>query len=80
MDECSTVEITKIRKEVENLNAVFVATQNPSNSDRTIMVKPEDIQSITGDLASVTEKDNTSFLPNDLGNTLDTIGIVLRFV
>ena len=80
VDECSTIEITRIREEVENLNATFTAAQNPNNSDRTIMVEPEDIRSITGDLASVTDKDNTSFLPNDLGNTLDTIGIILRLV
>ena len=80
VDECSTVEITKIREQVENLNAVFAATQNSSNSDRTVMIQLEDIQSITGDLVSQTNKDNTSILPNDLGNTLDTIGIILRLV
>ena len=80
VDECSTVEITKIREEVENLNAVLAATQNSSNSDCTIVVEPEDIQSITRDLVSETDKDNTSILPNDLGNTLDTIGIILRLV
>ena len=78
MDECSTVEITKIREEVDNLNAIFEATRNPNNSDRTIMVEPEDIQSITGELAAVTNEDNTSFLPNDLDNTLDSIGTILR--
>ena len=78
VDECSTVEITRIREEVENLNTIFEATQYPNNSDRTVMVTSEDIQSITGELASVTDKDNTSFLPNDLGNTLESIGTILR--
>ena len=80
VDECSTVEITRIREEVENLNAIFEATQNSNNSDHTIIVTSEDIQSITGELADVTDKDNTSFLPNDLGNTVVTIGTILRLV
>ena len=80
MDECSTVEITRIREEVENLNAIFEATQNSNNSDRTIMVEPEVLQSITGELASVTSKENTAILPNDLGDTINTVGTVLKLV
>ena len=80
--ECSTVEITRITEEVENLNAIFEATQNSSNSDRTVMVDPEVLESITGELASVTEKDEntTSFLPNDLEDTIDTLGTILRYI
>ena len=78
VDECSTVEITRIKEEVENLNAIFAATQDPNNSDRTIMVEPEVLQSITGELASVTTKEDTTILPNDLGDTINTVGTVLR--
>ena len=82
VSECSTVEITRITEEVENLNAIFEATQNSSNSDRTVMVDPEVLESITGELASVTEKDEntTSFLPNDLEDTIDTLGTILRYI
>ena len=78
VDECSTVEITRIREEVDNLNAIFEATQDPNNSDHTITVEPEDIQSIAGELAAVTDEANTSILPNDLDNTLDSIETILR--
>ena len=57
---------------------IFEATQNSSSSDRTIMVEPEVIQSITGELASVTDKNDTAILPNDLGDTLNTVGTILR--
>ena len=80
VDECSTVEITRIKEEVENLNAIFAATQDPNNSDRTIMVEPEVLQSITGELASVTTKEDTTILSNDLGDTINTIGTVLRLL
>ena len=80
VDECSTVEITRIREEVENLNAIFEATQNSNNSDRTIMVEPEVLQSITGELASVTNKEDTAILPKDLGDTINTVGTVLKLV
>ena len=80
MDECSTVEITRIREEVENLNAIFEATQNSNNSDRTIMVEPEVLQSITGELASVTSKEDSAILPKDLGDTINTVGTVLKLV
>ena len=78
VEECSTVEITKLTEEVENLNAIFEATQNSSNSDRTVMVEPEVLQSITDELAVVTDKNDTSLLPNDLGDTIDTLGTILR--
>ena len=80
MEECSTVEITRITEEVENLNAIFEATQNSNNSDRTIMVEPEVLQSITDELASVTDKNDTSILPNDLGDTINTLGTILRLI
>ena len=80
MENCSTVEITRIKEEVENLNAIFEATQNSSNSDRTVMVEPEVLQSITDELASVTDKNDTSILPNDLGDTINTVGTILRLI
>ena len=75
MENCSTVEITRIQEEVQNLMNIIEATRN---SDRTIMVKPEALQFITGELASVTDKNETTLLPNDLGNTLDTMETILR--
>ena len=80
MNECSTVEITRIKEEVENLNTIFEATQNSENSDRTVMVVPEVLQSITGELANVTTKDDTSLLPNDLEDTINTLEIILRLI
>ena len=78
MENCSTVEITRIKEEVENLMAIFDATRNSNNSDRTIMIEPEVLQSITGELASVTDKNDTAILPNDLGDTIGTLGTILR--
>ena len=78
MDNCSTVEITRIQEEVQNLMNIFEATRNSNNSDRTIMVEPEVLQSITNELASVTDKNETTLLPNDLGNTLETMETILR--
>ena len=78
MTNCSTVEITRIQEEVQNLLNIFEATQNSNNSDQTVMVEPEVLQSITDELASVTDKNDTTILPNDLGNTLDAVGSILR--
>ena len=78
MDNCSTVEITRIQEEVQNLMNIFEANRNSNNSDRTIMVEPEVLQSITGELASITDKNETTLLPNDLGNTLETMETILR--
>ena len=59
---------------------IFDANRNSNNSDRTIMVEPEVLQSITGELASVTDKNETTLLPNDLGNTLGTMETILRWL
>jgi len=75
---CSTVEITRITEEVNRLNAIFERSQNSENLDRTIIVEPEVIQSITGELASVTEKNDTAILPNDLGGTINIVGTIIR--
>ena len=80
MDNCSTVEITKITEEVNELIAIVAASQNPNNSDRTITVDSGDIKIITSDLASATDKNDTSILPNDLENTINTVGNIIRFV
>ena len=57
---------------------IFDATRNSNNSDRTIMIEPEVLQSITDELASVTDKNDTTILPNDLGDTINTIEAILR--
>ena len=78
VENCSTVEITRIAEQVENLMNIFDSIQNTNSSDRTVMIEPEVLDSITGELASVTNKNDTVILPNDLGNTLDTVETILR--
>ena len=80
MENCSTVEITRITEEVTDLLAILNAMQNTSNSDHTIMIEANDIQAITSNLASVTDKNDTAILPNDLENTINTVGDILRFI
>ena len=41
VENCSTVEITRIEEEVEILMTVFLASQNSISSDRTVIVEPE---------------------------------------
>ena len=78
VENCSTVEITRIAEQVENIMNIFESIQNRNSSDRTVMIEPEVLDGITGELASVTNKDDTVILPNDLGNILDTVGTILR--
>ena len=80
MDNCSTVEITRITEQVNNLMASYAAFQDPSNSDRTVVIEPDVVETITNDLASATDKNNMSILPNDLNNTLDTLEAIIRFI
>ena len=80
VENCSTVEITRIKEEVEMLMAIFAANQNVNNSDRTIMVEPEVIQSITGELADATTEKDRSILPNDLRNVIDTTGAIIKYI
>ena len=79
MENCSTVEITRIKEEVNDLLSLYSASQNPNNSDRTIMIESNAVQSITSDLASATDKNDTAILPNDLENTIDIVGDILRY-
>ena len=78
MDNCSTVEITRITEEVYYLMAIFAASQDPNNSDRTVVIESDVLQSITSELASATDKSDGSILPNDLINIIDTVGDLLR--
>ena len=80
VENCSTVEITKIQEEVKILMDVFLASQNSISSDRTVMVESGTLQSITEELANVTDKNDTVILPNDLENTIETTKIILRFI
>ena len=79
MDNCSTIEITRIREEVDYLMAIFAASQNPNNSDRTITVESDTLESLSSELAIAIDKDDTTILPNDLRNTIDTVEVLLRF-
>ena len=79
MENCSTIEITRIKEEVNDLLAIFSASQNPNNSDRTIMIESNAVQSITSGLASATDKNDAAILPNDLENTIDIVEDILRY-
>ena len=80
MDSCSTVEIIKIQEEVINLMTIY-ASQISDNSDRTVpLVEPAVLQSISGELANITDRNDTAILPNDLEDTINTTAIILRFV
>ena len=78
VENCSTVEIANIREEVDNLRAIVEAIQNSNNSNRTLTVEPEDLQTITGALATNTDKNDTPILPNDLSNVISTVEDVIR--
>ena len=78
VDNCSTVEITRIREEVDYLMVIFAASQNPNNSDRTIVVESDALGSLSSELAIAIDKDNTTILPNDLRNTIDAVEVLLR--
>ena len=80
VENCSTVEIIRIQEEVKNLMTVFLAFQSSNSSDRTVIVEPGTLQFISGELANVTYKNNTSILPNDLEDTINTAEIILRFI
>ena len=73
------MEIVRIKEEVKKLVAIFEATQNSNNSDRTITVEPETLQSITSELVRVTEKNNTAILPNDLEDTINSVRAIIRY-
>ena len=79
MENCSTIEITRIKEEVNKLLAIYSASRNPNNSDHTIIIESNAVQSITSDLASATDKNDTAILPIDLKNTIDIVGDILRY-
>ncbi|XP_065913065.1 hemicentin-1-like isoform X2 [Dysidea avara] len=72
VNNCSTVEITRIMEEAERLDEILKNALNSENADLTIMVEPEVVEAITEELASLTDNEET-ILPNDLANTLGTI-------
>ena len=78
VENCSTIEITKIKEEINNLRAIVEANQNVNNSNRTLTVKPEVLQIITDELATNTDKNNITILPNDLKNVISTVEDIIR--
>ena len=78
VENCTTVEITRIKEEVQNLMNIFDNIQNANNSDRTVTIEPQILASITSELANLTAKNNTAILPNDLSATINTVGTILR--
>ena len=79
VDECSTVEITRIAEEVNYLLAIVAASQDPNNSDRTTTIEFDVFESLSDELASAIDKDNTTILPNDLRNTIESVVGLLRY-
>ena len=59
--------------------ATFAAIENPDNSDLTVTIEPDTIETVTNDLANETDND-AIILPNDLENSIDTVEIVLRYI
>ena len=80
VENCSTVEIIRIQEEVKNLMTIFLAFLSSNSSDRTVIVEPDTLQFISGELANVTYKNDTGILPNDLEDTINTAEIILRFI
>jgi len=80
VESCSTVEIIRITEEINNIVAISNARQNLNNSDLTLAVEPEVLQTITDDLATITDKNDSSILPNDLDNTINIIGAIIRLI
>ena len=78
VENCSTVEITKIREEVNNLLTIVEAIQNRNNSNRTLTVEPEVLQTITEELATNTDKNDIAILPDDLDNVISSVENILR--
>jgi len=42
------------------------------------MIEPQVLQTITGELANITDKNDSALLPNDLDNTINTVGAIVR--
>ena len=80
VENCSTVEITKIKEEVNNLMAVFAAFQNPNNSDRTLTIEPDILQTITEELVTNTNKNDIAILPNDLEDVISIVEDIIRLI
>ena len=80
VENCSTVEITKIKEEVNNLMAIFAAFQNPNNTDRTLTIQPDILQTITEELVTNTNKNDKAILPNDLENAISIVENIIRLV
>ena len=76
VENCSTLEITKIREEV---NVIFAAFQNLDNSDHTLTVEPEVLQTITEELVTNTNK-SIAILPNDLENVISIVEDIIKYV
>ena len=77
VENCSTVEITKIREEVM---AIVEAIQNRTNSNSTFTVEPEVIETITEELATNTDKNDMAIFPNDLVNSFSTVEDIIRLI
>ena len=74
VESCSTVEIIRIKEEVDT---IIAAVQNPNS---TIVVKPDNVETITSELASATDIIERAIFPNDLRSTIDTIEAILKYV
>ena len=82
VEECSTVEITRIAEEVNNLSDIYAdCYQNTDNSDCTrLIIEPEMFQFVIDQLASITGNIDRAILPNDLRHIIMTTKIILRLI
>ena len=76
VENCSTIEITRIREEVNNLATIIHSSNNFASA---LTVQPEDIRIITEALSANTDNDVT-ILPNDLENVISTVGDLIRLI
>jgi len=79
VDNCSTLEITRINEEAERLNNIIQAASDPNYRELTLMVEPGVLGAITEELASITSSKEETILPNDLSSTLGTIDSLIRY-
>ena len=60
--------------------AILEAIQNSNASNHTLIIKPEDLLSLTGALANVTTAVPKPILPNDVENTINTVDDIIRLI
>ena len=60
--------------------AILEAIQNSNASNHTLIIKLEDLLSLTGALANVTTAVDEPILPNDVENTISIVDNIIRLI